>query len=163
MFKVRFQSEPNHKNTHKHTEVLALDSCSPNWSSFCCNGVLSGSVEAISSLIFPISVCTPVATTTPMARPAAMLVPWAKVMIGFTLRFFYCQTLTPTMRFCMFSYSSQQPLQSQIRWESCTVFHLALLHEMYEQITGGHCCCIDMYEKRERRLDRTHTVKTAVV
>lgn len=87
MFKVRYHSEPNHKTTHKHTEVLALDSCSPNWSSFCCSGVLSGSVEAISSLIFPISVCTPVATTTPMARPAAMLVPWAKVMIGFILRF----------------------------------------------------------------------------
>lgn len=53
-----------------------LESCSPNWSSFCCKGVLSGSVAAISSLIFPISVCTPVATTTPIARPAAMFVPY---------------------------------------------------------------------------------------
>lgn len=67
------------KNFNNEVQCLALDSCSPNWSSFCCSGVLSGSVEAISSLIFPISVCTPVATTTPMALPAAMLVPWLKV------------------------------------------------------------------------------------
>lgn len=53
-----------------------MDSCCPNSSSFCCNGVRSCSVDAISSRIFPISVCPPVATTTPTARPAAMFVPF---------------------------------------------------------------------------------------
>lgn len=48
----------------------------PNSSSFCCRGVLSCSVAAIWSRIFPISVLTPVVATMPMALPAAMLVPW---------------------------------------------------------------------------------------
>lgn len=56
-----------------------LESCSPNSSSFCCRGVLSCSVAAIWSRIFPISVETPVATAMPMALPAAMLVPWLRV------------------------------------------------------------------------------------
>lgn len=66
----------NKKREHTKNECPTLESCSPNWSSFCCRGVLSGSVAAISSLIFPISVCTPVATTTPIARPAAIFVPY---------------------------------------------------------------------------------------
>lgn len=52
-----------------------LDSCCPNSSSFCCSGVRSCSVDAISSRILPISVLPAVATTTPTALPAAMLVP----------------------------------------------------------------------------------------
>lgn len=72
-------SDDCEKNKENH---LTLDSCSPNWSSFCWSGVRSASVEAISSLIFPISVCTPVATTTPVALPAAMLVPWWDAIAG---------------------------------------------------------------------------------
>jgi len=59
----------------KKKECPTLESCSPNWSSFCCRGVFSCSVAAIWSRILPISVATPVATATPIALPAAMFVP----------------------------------------------------------------------------------------
>lgn len=44
-----------------------FDSCCSNSSSFCCSGVRSCCVDAISSQILPISVFPPVATTTPTA------------------------------------------------------------------------------------------------
>ncbi|KAF3850638.1 hypothetical protein F7725_012410 [Dissostichus mawsoni] len=59
-------------HTAMQIREMTLESCSPNSSSFCCSGVFSCSVAAISSRIFPISVFTPVATATPTAFPAAM-------------------------------------------------------------------------------------------
>ncbi len=49
--------------------------CSPNSSSFCCRGVFSVSVSAISVRILPISVLSPVPNTTPRAFPEATFVP----------------------------------------------------------------------------------------
>ena len=56
--------------------VHALESCSPNSSSFCWSGVFtSSSLAVIDSRILPISVLVPVATTTPRHLPDAMFVP----------------------------------------------------------------------------------------
>jgi len=70
-----------------------FDNCSPNSSNFCCNGVFSASLSAISDRILPkqenknlkflsfssflpISVCKPVPITTPRHFPAAIFVPY---------------------------------------------------------------------------------------
>ncbi len=55
---------------------LTFDSCCPNSSSFCCNGVLSSASVVISFRIFPISVDIPVPMTIPRALPDATLVPY---------------------------------------------------------------------------------------
>ncbi len=129
--KLKVQTDQNHY-THKQIEVFALDSCSPNWSSFCWSGVLSGSVEAISSLIFPISVCTPVATTTPMARPAAMLVPWSKVKMGI-ISMLHHQTFTQTECVCVRSYVKQS--KSYLRHKN-TIFFLSFKSKFYGQFVN---------------------------
>ena len=73
---VTLHATPN-INTTIHLE-LTFDSCCPNSSSVCWSGDFSSTVDIIWSLIFPISVVTPVLTTIPRALPAATFVPWQK-------------------------------------------------------------------------------------
>lgn len=89
-------------------ENRTFESCSPNSSSFCCNGVFSSSASAISERILPgkviryvyyerscimrvspISVLNPVPITTPRHLPAAILVPY-KTSLLFLLSSYVC-------------------------------------------------------------------------